>query len=158
NLELHLLALAQVLELGPSCEPRAVEEHVLRPVVGGDEAEPLVAHDALDGTGHRARLYARRAHLASRAPHFPSEAGSTDSAVGLALAIRAAAVQRGRGRRRRDFRRPARARGPAGGRRSLRPRAWPRTQERRRRLRPRPPQSGLVNSSAATPARARRRS
>src|SRR5439155_21105242 len=70
RLEHHLIALAQVLERDPRREPRAVEEHVVRPVVGGYEAEPLVAHDALDGAGHRARLYARRVLLASCARHL----------------------------------------------------------------------------------------
>src|SRR5439155_11814141 len=47
--------------------------------------------------------------------------------------------RRRRGRRRRDLRRPARACGSAGGRRSQRSRAWPRTRERRRRPRRRHP-------------------
>src|SRR5437870_4871023 len=46
---------------------------------------------------------------------------------------------RGRGRRRRDLRRPACACGSSGGRVDRRSRAWPRTRERRRRPRPRPP-------------------
>src|SRR5437016_3422796 len=46
---------------------------------------------------------------------------------------------RGRGRRRRDLRRPARACGSSGGRVDRRSRAWPRTRERRRRPRPRTP-------------------
>src|SRR5207302_10711678 len=70
RLEHHLVPVAQLLELRARPQVRAVEKHVLRPDVRGDEAEPLVAHDAFDGPGHRARLYARRAALASCAPHF----------------------------------------------------------------------------------------
>src|SRR5438094_362983 len=66
----HLVALAQILELCARPQLRAVEEHVLRPLVRSDEAEPLVAHNTLDGAGHRARLYARRVLLASCAHHF----------------------------------------------------------------------------------------
>src|SRR5207302_1449519 len=60
---------------------------------------------------------ARRAAPRGAAPAPPSTHGGSASG---------ARRMRGRGRPRRDLRRPARACGPAGGRRSRRPRAWPR--------------------------------
>src|SRR5205823_10660882 len=104
----HLVALAQILELCARPQLRAVEEHVLRPLVRSDEAEPLVAHDTLDGAGHRARLYARRVLLASCAHHFLENSEPVPTPP--------AGRGGGRGARRRGPRRPAACRrdAPAG--------------------------------------------
>src|SRR5262249_15912713 len=58
RLELDLLTLAQLVELDARRQLRAMEEDVVGAVVGGDQAESLVAHDPLDGAGHSSRLLA----------------------------------------------------------------------------------------------------
>jgi hypothetical protein len=50
DVELHLLALEQLRETGP-LERRDVDEHVLRAVVGLNEAEPSGRIEPLDRTG-----------------------------------------------------------------------------------------------------------
>src|SRR5438034_3615559 len=59
RLELDLVALAKLLELDARAETRAMEEDVVRPVIRRDEAEALVAHDALDRPGHGFPLVGR---------------------------------------------------------------------------------------------------
>src|SRR5437870_3211003 len=72
RLELDLVALAKLLELDARAETRAVEEHVVRPVIRRNEAEAFVPHDALDRPGHgtprRPASSQRLAPLASAAP------------------------------------------------------------------------------------------
>jgi len=52
NLEVHLLATDEAIELKGAIEPVTVEE-VLLAVLGGNEAEAAVGDDLLDGTcGH----------------------------------------------------------------------------------------------------------
>src|SRR5213078_3924653 len=63
--------LAQMLELRARPQVRAVEEHVLRPLVRSNEAEPLVAHDTLDAAGHRAALVRSPGPLGKLRASFP---------------------------------------------------------------------------------------
>src|SRR5262245_39853622 len=58
HLKLDLLAFAELLEIDLRGHPGAMEEHLVAAVVGHDEPESLVAHDAFDGAEHMLLLQA----------------------------------------------------------------------------------------------------